>query len=463
MTGANFEVSSEQLLAHVNKTTRTLGGHYSEYSTKRVSYDDVKRYEIQKNGKKHVSVLGPNITDSTLAKSDGKPIYVTRPDNHLERIGKVSTDQVALLHKENGEECLTTLTDYLKHIGKEGQYRHMDPNVNLYAKDTDRLASVRFQCCFIPVDSTASPEFHAQVYSYRSTNSNPQNLMIVSSSQGSFMQYPGSGTTGMYAHLMHSDGSYHKHNFVADTTSHKVGGGQVETLEEIAKNEKENKASATRIGLECLGPRFNVVMTIQVPLQFEQDEAPPYPAYGYSFSQATYIPEFALPSALLDDEDGSDVVCYKSLSALPFDSGPQYRGTASYGIEQLPIGVSSAARVSIGSDVGKLGDFVQKSPVRNPNEHITLTIIIYYTVQGGIPSEHEIRAAIDDMENLYESCPWNGNINGNDDYYDLGAMQVDGGGGTFSATGASFMKTPLVSSSPVHSKVRTGEEFPKPK
>ena len=37
-------------------------------------------------------------------------------------------------------------------------------------------------------------------------------------------------------------------------------------------------------------------------------------------------------------------------------------------------------------------------------EHITLTVIVYNAVQGGIPSEDDVRAVIDDMENLFESC-----------------------------------------------------------
>ena len=52
MTSNNIKVTSKQLLEHVNKTTQELGGHYSEYSTKTVSYDDVTQYEVEIDGEK---------------------------------------------------------------------------------------------------------------------------------------------------------------------------------------------------------------------------------------------------------------------------------------------------------------------------------------------------------------------------------------------------------------------------
>ena len=41
---------------------------------------------------------------------------------------------------------------------------------------------------------------------------------------------------------------------------------------------------------------------------------------------------------------------------------------------------------------------------RHPSERITVTVVIYNAVQGGVPSEQDVIAAIDDMERLYLSC-----------------------------------------------------------
>ena len=44
------------------------------------------------------------------------------------------------------------------------------------------------------------------------------------------------------------------------------------------------------------------------------------------------------------------------------------------------------------------------TPKRHAHEHITVTVVIYFTIAGGVPSESDVVAAIDDMEALYDSC-----------------------------------------------------------
>merc|ERR1712072_549158 len=52
----------------------------------------------------------------------------------------------------------------------------------------------------------------------------------------------------------------------------------------------------------------------------------------------------------------------------------------------------------------------KKTPVRNPAEHITITVVLYFTVANGVPSEADVLAAIDDMEKLYDSCTGKGRL-----------------------------------------------------
>ena len=51
-----------------------------------------------------------------------------------------------------------------------------------------------------------------------------------------------------------------------------------------------------------------------------------------------------------------------------------------------------------------------KKPTRDASQHVTVTIVIYNTVAGGVPSAEDVKAAVDDMERLYASCGWKGRL-----------------------------------------------------
>jgi len=69
------------------------------------------------------------------------------------------------------------------------------------------------------------------------------------------------------------------------------------------------------------------------------------------------------------------------------------------------VGTSSAARVSIGSKHDDWAGLAVKGRQlkRHPTERVTVTVVIYNAVAGGVPSEADVVAAIDDMEQLYAS------------------------------------------------------------
>jgi len=48
--------------------------------------------------------------------------------------------------------------------------------------------------------------------------------------------------------------------------------------------------------------------------------------------------------------------------------------------------------------------------VRHPNEHVTATIVMYYTCSGGVPTAEDVKRAIDDLEELYQAVEVNGNL-----------------------------------------------------
>ena len=67
--------------------------------------------------------------------------------------------------------------------------------------------------------------------------------------------------------------------------------------------------------------------------------------------------------------------------------------------------VASAARVSLGTRVRDVSrrSFAPGAVKRDPTQHITATIVLYYTVQGGVPSVEDVAASIDDIESVYAS------------------------------------------------------------
>ena len=77
-------------------------------------------------------------------------------------------------------------------------------------------------------------------------------------------------------------------------------------------------------------------------------------------------------------------------------------------------GAASAARVSKGCKEGtweglRLAPSLNP-PKRDPSQHVSVTVVLYYTVAGGVPSAEDVKAAVDDMESLYKECEWNGKL-----------------------------------------------------
>merc|ERR1719487_3009948 len=117
-----------------------------------------------------------------------------------------------------------------------------------------------------------------------------------------------------------------------------------------------------------------------------------------------------------DDEAGWSMPMMGMMEAEAFAAPPmamaaRRRSAAAPPPARPKVGSANAARVSRGSMADKLGKTVEvKAPKRDPDQHVTVTVVIYNTVAGGVPSAEDVKAAVEDMEQLYASCGWKGNL-----------------------------------------------------
>ena len=190
----------------------------------------------------------------------------------------------------------------------------------------------------------------------------------------------------MFAHAVDPSGATHRYWLEAERSAHKVGGAQKETQEEAATAAARGKATAIHIGTRAMGTRFNVQMLVQVPLKQKE------PSRGMIFDECCFSAACATDEGMLED-DSDDELCMERCAAAPAArAAPK-------------IGTSNAARVSRGSEEDVYPGLCNTAPERDPSQHATITVTMYYTVAGGVPSAAEVAAAVADLDELYKACP----------------------------------------------------------
>lgn len=406
--GVTTTPSVSEVIRSVNQSLRDAGGPYKTYSCKTVMWDDVTRGTIGGS----LSSWGANITDTRLYAKDGQQLYTVRSDNFNEKLGAVTADELALIAGNNqpGGGALTpvTLRDVLKNFGKHASYAGVDKTADMSAPEADTKVSIRFQTTFLPVqdEEFAALEFAPEMYQYQTRSaSDPANLLLLATTQGFAVQSNGGGATKMFHHAVEPDGNIARYWFEAERTTKKVGGAQLETKEEALAAASRGKATASVIGTRAMGTRFNVLMTIQVPLEQKPQEkrgGAKKKGMGLLFgcggggSENESMMMDMMDSACFEEDD---VTCdEEDEGSAPPGSRPR-------------VGTANAARVSRGSMVDRVDKTVEvKKPKRDPGQHITVTVVIYNTVAGGVPSAEDVKAAVEDMEQLYMSCGWMGEL-----------------------------------------------------
>jgi len=442
-------ITVDETIKAINEACRNKGGIYKGYSCKTVSWDDVKRGNVGGN----LSCWGANITDTYLTAKDGRRLFTVRSDNWNEKLGVVSTSDVAIVQGNQNQESNSThdasnnfltslftknkrglsstksatvskaqlkpitLKTFLENAKQYGSYAGLKTE-NLSNEILDQECSIRFQTTFLPVadNDKATLEFATEAYNYNTTSdSDPRNLILLCTTQGIALQQDGRGKKKIFHHAVDSESKIHRYWLEAERSKHKVGGEQKESKEEREDAIARGKATSSVIGIKAMGTRFNVLMTIQIPLA--QKKKPKYRCSELSMMACDDL--MGMSFGLEDDECCeylSTKGCGANLAAQSMTFSKKPKKTMWLGMKrktkkrQNRIGKANAARVSRGKEVDTWSGLTQENPNRNNTEHITITIVSYFTIAGGVPSEDDVVAAIDDMESLYASCTAKGNL-----------------------------------------------------
>ena len=364
-----------------------------------VSWDDVKRAADPTTG--FVSSYGPNITDCTLCDAEtNTPLYTIRGPNWDEQLGRIESDTFAIVDQINdaptGNMYLRTLDDKLKELGFA------------LSDNKPEQISVRIQTIVVPLHGKTTRQIIQRAHSYQCNDDNhPPNMLLVGNGMGTFVDQNRCGTSHVPLRRMHENGIEHAHALEVEATRHTAAAqAMVDTIEERTNAIQRGKTGSTIIGLPSLGERSNILFFVQIPIS--KHPCPDVSSlrnlnYSESNNLSSYnnIPVFA--SLLASDE----LPVYKSLSASGEDDGPVYRGGVGRTKTQLPV--TSAARASIGIDLGPWSGLKVVKPMRDPSLPITVTIALYVTHDNTTGTGFVDATVLQDIVamhvKLYKSCP----------------------------------------------------------
>lgn len=171
---------------------------------------------------------------------------------------------------------------------------------------------------------------------------------------------------------------------------------------------------------KCAAPMMasNMEMKMQMACDDLLDMSTEYNSYQDAACEEEGAFEF--------DEDDSDMEgleeeggkkCKKSCIESDSDEedDEEERGEISAPKSEKKVGTANAARVSVGTEQDTWGGLKEqlkeeRELKRHSSEHVTITVIFYYTVIGGVPAEEDVIRAIDDLELMYAACDGSGKL-----------------------------------------------------
>ena len=283
----------------------------------------------------------------------------------------------------------------------------MPPGTNLHNEALDDEVSIRFQTTFLPVedrDRRATMEFCTQAFNYNTRNdSEPRNAVLLCTSQGVAVQQDGAGKQSLLHHAVDASGTVTQHWLEAERSDFAVGGPQEESEEVAVEAACRGKATASVIGIEGMGARFNALMTVQVPLQQAPEVMRSAAMFGRGggSGRGRGAGRGAGRGGGRGAGRGAQAQC--SLKRFRNIQGSRVPD------REAERGESFAARVSRGSAAGEFSRLTVAAPKR-AQQHVTCTVVFYNVVAGGLPTAADVLAAIADMEAMYAMCEWDGRL-----------------------------------------------------
>jgi len=235
--------SVDDTISAINRTYREVGGVYSDYSCKTVSWDDCERGMVGGT----LSCLGSNITDTRLREKSGKRLYTVRSDNWNEKLGKIPAEEISVLvgDVDAGTQRSISLREFLDTLGEHGAYAGVSAGTSLHDPEMDDEVSVRFQTTFLPASEDGTVEFCSEAYNYQTrSDEDPKNLVLLCTSQGTAVQQQGAGAQQLFHHRVDDDRRIARHWLEAERTSHRVGGSQEESPEAAEEARAAAEAAA---------------------------------------------------------------------------------------------------------------------------------------------------------------------------------------------------------------------------
>jgi hypothetical protein len=343
-------------------------------------------------------------------------LYTLRSQNWNERLGRISTEDVKVLagnhipgpsHKEltnkTLKEVLENTTSYASYSGIKTK--------NFACEDKDKKATIRFQTVFLPIKEDeqckkGKVEFLTETFNYRTySNSEPQNMLILSTGQGLSFDQNIRGRQKIPFHTVNSDRKIERKWLEAERSEYKVGGEQIEDEKLMKEAEARGKTISREIGIPAMGKRLNVQMLIQVPLKPKIVREASIKCEEFDKAGKKKYKQYEDILCSSASSSQSMPPCPSVSSSLSKKTQCSRRSSCNMPAKNVSIGISNAARVSYGSTYDDdWQGIIKQDAERDPEQFISITVTFYYTILGGVPSIDDINHAIDDIDNLYQNC-----------------------------------------------------------
>jgi len=342
-----------------------------------VMWEDTGRWEG--------SSVGPNISDVTIeveGLADGKRhrtylMPVMRHDNFTDKTADIRTDEIMIPvgnHQGGGELEVISLKDLLENPGEflSAPDKGAIKGESLLAK-RDSHVLVSAQHAFLPVPEGGQAKFWPVIFNYQSTKKNPAVLTILVTRQGTSMtiidnahDVVGSEDSGSWGQRLYFNSEGERAPLVAERLADVKATGTTTNGESAAS----------------LGDDANVLMLIQVPLEYRQ-------------------PRRSSPKAPKMDVDTKAPMAAPAENAAGSGSG--------YGSGRGSSNVDTAV-LGHGPTEGEFSELDGLTITRDSRFPVRVTLQFYQATSNGVVSRADVKAMAAQIKKVYKKGDFVGSL-----------------------------------------------------